>query len=152
MNTTTRRVGSAAITVLAIVVIIAGKAASPTAGTAIAAPPTFPYPHMSIQTAEEANSPTGTLFVTVDDGTARPVGVRARAVPTDGSPSRDAAYSDPTNCERIHGHQGVCWRYWQVTGDEIRVWTTYQQRSCVLIGSVAAEKTRILCDGITVTA
>jgi hypothetical protein len=152
LNTTTRRVGSAAITVLAIVVIIAGKAASPTAGTAIAAPPTFPYPHMSIQTAEEANSPTGTLFVTVDDGTARPVGVRARAVPADGTPSRDAAYSDPTNCERIHGHQGVCWRYWQVTGDEIRVWTTYQQRSCVLIGSVAAEKTRILCDGITVTA
>ncbi len=152
MNTTTRRVGSAALAALAIVVIIAGKAASPTAGTAIAAPPAFPYPHMSVQTAEEANSPTGTLFVTVDDGTARPVGARARAVSADGTPSRDAAYNDPTNCERIHGHQGVCWRYWQITGDEIRVWTTYQQRSCVLIGSLTGEKTRILCDGVTVPA
>ena len=101
---------------------------------------------MSVQTADEANSPTGTLFVTVDDGTARPVSARARAVPADGTPSRDAA------CERIHGHQGVCWRYWQVAGDEIRVWTTYQQRSCVLIGSLAGDKTRILCDGVTVPA
>jgi len=152
LNITTRRVGSVVLGALAIFVIIAGKGALLAAGTAVAAPPTFPYPHMSVQTAQEANSPTGTLFVTVDDGTARPASARARAVPTDGTLSRDAAYSDPANCERIHGHQGVCWRYWQVTGDDIRVWTTYQQRSCVLIGSVAGEKTRILCDGITVPA
>jgi len=111
LNTTTRRVGSAGLAALAVFVIVAGKAASPTAGTAIAAPPTFPYPHISVQTAEEANTPTGTMLVTVDDGTARPVSVRARAVPADGTPSRDAAYSDPTNCERIHGHS----RTWRLT-------------------------------------
>ena len=95
LNITTRRVGSAVVAALAIFVIIAGKGALLTAGTAVAAPPTFPYPHMSVQTAQEADSPTGTLFVTVDDGTARPASARAGAVPTDGTLSRDAAYSDP---------------------------------------------------------
>ncbi len=152
MKTTTRAVGAAAFAALAMIVIMAGEGASPIAGTAIAAPPSFPYPHMSVQTADEANSPAGTLFVTVDDGTARPANSRGRAVDADGTPSHDAAYNDPTNCERNHGHPGVCWRYWQVVGEEIRIWTTYQHRSCVVIGSVAGEQTRILCDGIAVPA
>ena len=105
---------------------------------------------MSVQTADQANSPAGTLYVTLDDGTALPSSARSRAVPADGTPSRDAAYTDPQACERVHGHQGVCWRYWQVVGAEIRVWTTYQERSCVVIGSTAGDKTRTLCDGVPV--
>lgn len=152
MNSTTRRVAATALAAMAVTLIIAGKGSTLTTGTATAAPPSFPYPHMSIQTAEQANSPTGTLFVTVDDGTALPDSAVSRAVPTDGTPSRDAAYTDPNACERIHGHQGVCWRYWQVIGDEIRVWTTYRERSCVIIGSTSGDRTRTICDGIPVPA
>ena len=150
MNDSMRRVGAAACAVLALTAILAGRGSTLTAGTATAAPPAFPYSHMSVQTAEKANSPAGTLYVTVDDGSALPSSARSRAVPGDGTPSRDAAYTDPQACERVHGHQGVCWRYWQVIGTEIRVWTTYQERSCVVIGSTTGDQTRTLCDGVPV--
>lgn len=146
----TRQVGAAASAAIAIAVIICGKGPLLTAGKGIASPPTFPYPHMSVETAEEANSPIGTVFVTVDDGTARPVNARGHAVPTDGTPSRDAAYNDPSICDRIKGQPGVCWRYWQVVGDGVQVWTFYRGRSCVVIGSIGGEQTRVLCDGVLV--
>ena len=106
---------------------------------------------MSVHTADEAGSPKGALYVTVDDGTARPVMTRSRAVPAADDPSRDAAHTDPTGCERVHGRQSVCWRYWQVVGGEIRVWTTYRDRSCVIVGNITDDPTRVLCDGIPVT-
>jgi hypothetical protein len=46
---------------------------------------------------------------------------------------------------------GVCWRYWQRVGDEVRIWTTYRDASCVLIASLTGERTRLTCDGRTAT-
>jgi hypothetical protein len=113
----------------------------------------YPYSHVSVQAASApgVNAPTGGLWVSVDDGSATPRSAVARAVPADGRKSLDAAYTDPAACEQVGSQQGVCWRYWQRVGDEVRIWTTYQRHSCVLIASLGGEPTRINCDGHAIT-
>ncbi len=144
-----RAVGAAVILAVAGITAAAGHPV-PVTGTPVAVAPAFPYPHMSIRTAQEANAPDGTLFVTVDDGSARPRMSNGQAVPVNGTLSKGPAFDDPTRCARVHGQTEVCWRYWQVVGDEVRVWTTYADRSCVVIGTTTGDPTRVMCDGITV--
>lgn len=109
MTRTFRAIGAAAILAVAGITAAAGHPV-PVAGTPVAAAPTFPYPHMSIRTAQEANAPDGTLFVTVDDGSARPQMSNGRAVPVNGTQSKGPAFDDPTRCARVHGQTEVCWR------------------------------------------
>jgi hypothetical protein len=114
----------------------------------------FPYRHVSVVPGAQAPgvpAPAGTLWVDVDDGAAVPRQQVGRAIPADGTVSADAAATDPANCEQVGDQPGVCWRYWQRVGDEVRIWTTYRDASCVLIASLTGERTRLTCAGRTAT-
>jgi hypothetical protein len=96
-------------------------------------------------------APEDTLWVGVDDGAAVPRQEVGRAIPADGTVSADAAATDPATCERAGDQPGVCWRYWQRVGEEVRIWTTYRDASCVLVASLTGERTRLTCAGRTAT-
>lgn len=115
---------------------------------------TFPYRHVSVVQAWQAPgtpAPPGTLWVNVDDGAAVPRQGVSRAIPADGSVSKDAAFTDPANCERIGNQPGVCWRYLQRVGDEVRIWTTDRGVSCVLLASLNGKRARLNCNGAEVS-
>jgi len=139
--------GAAIIGLILTALLVAGHTTRPIAGQGAPVLPVFPYRHMTIQTNPGAGVPS--VFVTIDDGAAVTTSSVGRDVPADGTPTHDAAWTNPAACERVHGHPGVCWRYWQQVGTEVRVWTTFHGRSCVIIGSTAGRQTRVICDGTT---
>lgn len=135
----------------------ASPAATPTATSSPSAVTealdTFPYRHMSIsdQAANDPYTPRpGYFWVLVDDGSANPEHYSGRSVPRDGSRLDDAASNDPNLCEYTGTVKGTCFLYWATAGDEVRVFTTWHDQSCVLIGStVRGTPTRLNCEGVT---
>lgn len=86
--------------------LTAGALVSP-AGAA-PAQATAPIPYRNVTVVPAARTPgtpvrEGTLWVTIDDGAAMSRKSVGRAVPADGTKSLDAAYSDPTACNRRGG-------------------------------------------------
>jgi len=128
-----------AVLVAAITLLTAAPAGAATSAGVLAS---YPYRHVSVEP-----SPPGMLWVSVDDGTAVPRNEVGRAIPADGTASEDAAATDPNVCERDGSRPGVCWRYWQRVGDEVRIWTRYQGTPCVLIAYLTGERTRLNCNG-----
>ena len=152
MRTFTPRAAAAAAGVLGVLVLtlsgaVPAAAANGTEPAAQAAA-TFPLHHISIQAGAAADAPSNSWWVTVDDGSAAPRMSHSRAVPRNGALSKDAAYTDPAACDIVGGRTSVCWRGWQTVGNEVRVWTTWRGQSCVVIGSIVGDPTRILCGAV----
>ena len=136
-----------AVLVAAITLLTAAPAGAATSAGVLAS---YPYRHVSVVPAALAPgtpAPDGRLWVSVDDGTAVPRYQVGRAIPADGTASEDAAATDSNVCERDGSRPGVCWRYWQRVGDEVRIWTRYQGTPCVLIAYLTGERTRLNCNG-----
>src|SRR5664280_1058033 len=150
LSASVRRFSGLAAAVLVAAITLLLTTAPAGAATSAGVLASYPYRHVSVVPAALAPgtpAPDGTLWVSVDDSAAVPRYQVGRAIPADGTASEDAAATDPNVCERDGSQPGVCWRYWQRDGDEVRIWTWYQGTSCVLIASLIGERTRLNCNG-----